>query len=359
MTRMTESERGINSHQFNSLELKVFALISAECIIMETIFKIIEGAKMVEENDYFDLNFDMSKYPSFFRSEKGMKERQILSKFFGVFHKFYNDYASTQRYHPVNFILNRPHHMIFGTYNDTLYFVLSSSFAIKGRTSVFMINEGTYIDIEKTGFFAAACGFDLDGEAISCDIPRNLIDNPEEDENMQKIKKEAKGLIEFEIENFERKNKLMRIKPFFGEIEYKINPRKVFMLMPFSDTSLNEFYEDHIKTCIEALDMHCLRADDIFNNKSIMQDIWRNINEARIIVADLTHRNPNVFYELGIAHTLGKEVILISQDEGDIPFDIRHIRTIFYVNTTRGAQLFEEKLSATIKGILEEGQISI
>ncbi|MEL7657806.1 MAG: hypothetical protein AAGU75_18080, partial [Bacillota bacterium] len=80
---------------------------------------------------------------------------------------------------------------------------------------------------------------------------------------------------------------------------------------------------------------------------------WRNINEARIIIADLIHRNPNVFYETGIAHTLGKDVILISQEQGDIPFDLRHIRTIFYKNTPRGAEEFSKKLIQTIEGIVQ------
>ena len=56
-----------------------------------------------------------------------------------------------------------------------------------------------------------------------------------------------------------------------------------------------------------------MRADDIYDNRPIIEDVWRCTNEARILIAELTGRNPNVFYETGIAHTVGKEVILITQ----------------------------------------------
>ena len=53
-------------------------------------------------------------------------------------------------------------------------------------------------------------------------------------------------------------------------------------------------------------------------------------NAAKVLVAELTSRNPNVYYELGIAHALQKPVVLISSNEEDVPFDVRHIRVIYY-----------------------------
>ena len=61
-----------------------------------------------------------------------------------------------------------------------------------------------------------------------------------------------------------------------------------------------------------------------------MDQIWKGINSAKVLVAELTTRNPNVFYELGLAHALNKPVVLISRNEGDVPFDLQHIRVIYY-----------------------------
>ncbi len=61
-----------------------------------------------------------------------------------------------------------------------------------------------------------------------------------------------------------------------------------------------------------------------------MDQVWEGINAAKVLVAELTSRNPNVLYELGLAHALRKPVVLISSNEDDIPFDVRHIRVIYY-----------------------------
>ncbi len=69
---------------------------------------------------------------------------------------------------------------------------------------------------------------------------------------------------------------------------------------------------------------------------SIIQDVVSLIDRSRIVVCDCTDRNPNVFYEAGIAHTLGRDVILTTQSEHDIPFDLRHLRYIRYMNNAEG-----------------------
>tara|TARA_R110002124_G_scaffold47149_1_gene140661 strand:- start:11388 stop:11741 length:354 start_codon:yes stop_codon:yes gene_type:complete len=109
---------------------------------------------------------------------------------------------------------------------------------------------------------------------------------------------------------------------------------------------------DHIKPTVEKIDnIKCFRADNIYDNKPIIEDIWKSINEASIIIAELTGRNPNVFYETEIAHTVGKEVILITQNIDDVPFDLRHLRCIVYEYTPRGIELLETNLSNTIENI--------
>lgn len=69
---------------------------------------------------------------------------------------------------------------------------------------------------------------------------------------------------------------------------------------------------------------------DDWENDIIIQTVWKKINQAKFIIADCTGKNPNVFYELGIAHTLGKPVFMCSQNMNDFPFDIKHIRSYPY-----------------------------
>ena len=80
-----------------------------------------------------------------------------------------------------------------------------------------------------------------------------------------------------------------------------------------------------------------------------MADIWSAIKAAKIIIADCTGRNPNVFYEIGLAHAIGKKVVLITQSMDDIPFDLRQLRTIVYEYSPRGMKSFEDTLKRTIE----------
>jgi hypothetical protein len=75
-----------------------------------------------------------------------------------------------------------------------------------------------------------------------------------------------------------------------------------------------------------------------------MQDVVSLIDRSHLVIADCTGRNPNVFYEIGIAHTLGREVILITQNDADIPFDLRHLRYVPYLNNGEGLAALADRL---------------
>ncbi len=147
----------------------------------------------------------------------------------------------------------------------------------------------------------------------------------------------------------------MLVNPVFGSLEQQIDDDFCFILMPFVE-DLAPVYTDHIKSVIENAGLTALRADDLFSASTIIEDIWKSILRARLIIADVTGKNPNVFYELGIAHTLGKDVIIITQSIQDVPFDIAHWRVLSYSFTPRGMNEFEEHLSKTINVILRKEQ---
>ena len=103
-----------------------------------------------------------------------------------------------------------------------------------------------------------------------------------------------------------------------------------FIMMPFA-VPLGNYYEKVYKPAIEKAGLKPVRADtEIFGAGKIMDQVWFGINTAKVLVAELTTRNPNVFYELGLAHALKKPVVLVSSNESDVPFDLKHIRVIYY-----------------------------
>lgn len=99
--------------------------------------------------------------------------------------------------------------------------------------------------------------------------------------------------------------------------------------MPFS-AELEAVFRLFIKPALEEVGFSVTRADDLLNQRNIMQDIVSGISNAEVVVADLTGANPNVFYELGIAHTLEKPTILLTQAVEELPFDLRSYRVLAY-----------------------------
>jgi hypothetical protein len=122
-----------------------------------------------------------------------------------------------------------------------------------------------------------------------------------------------------------------------------------FVVMPFAG-AVGAYYQHIYEPAIKKAGLRPVRADaDIFGTGKIMDQIWSGINAAKVLVAELTTRNPNVFYELGLAHALNKPVVLISSNEGDVPFDLQHIRVIYYdVNDPFWGQRLIDKVAENI-----------
>lgn len=159
---------------------------------------------------------------------------------------------------------------------------------------------------------------------------------------------------DFDIEDFQFSRTHWSIKDvdLFGVLFRRLPPRrqtsKVFRLadpeaidanlvsvmMPFHP-SFDPVYNALQRTA-ESVGMHCLRADDIWENPEVIQDVVSLIDRSSIVICDCTERNPNVFYEIGIAHTIGRDVVLITQAKHDIPFDLRHLRFVQYLNNGEG-----------------------
>jgi len=126
-----------------------------------------------------------------------------------------------------------------------------------------------------------------------------------------------------------------------------------FVIMPFKK-EFDPIY-DEIKRIAENEGFHCIRADEITKG-IISEDIFDNIFNSSVIIADLTEKNPNVFYELALAHLASKNVIMISQDR-DIPFHISPGYVVLYENTIRGSQILDRELRRLLRHVLNGGTI--
>ncbi|MBA7568784.1 hypothetical protein ES708_10519 [subsurface metagenome] len=147
-------------------------------------------------------------------------------------------------------------------------------------------------------------------------------------------------------------NKALVSPKVFRIPKSKYKKKTCSVMMPFSP-DFDDIYEIIKSTCQE-IKIDCIRADDIWNNEILIQDIFELLYKPQIIIVDFTGRNSNVFYETGIAHTLGKIVIPISQDIKDVPFDLQHLRVLEYKKTDVGLENLKKKLHTRISTILKQ-----
>jgi hypothetical protein len=126
-----------------------------------------------------------------------------------------------------------------------------------------------------------------------------------------------------------------------------------FVIMPFGGW-LDDYYVEIYSPAIRAVGLRSHRADDLFRPSTIINDIWSYTKKAKVLLADLTGKNANVFYELGLAHALGKPAILVAESMEDIPFDLRALRIILFdKNAPDWGQRLKEKIESSLKEVLQ------
>jgi hypothetical protein len=170
------------------------------------------------------------------------------------------------------------------------------------------------------------------------------------DENKSDIRKKLSSEIQFKFDISSIPNEMI-LRPRWKGRNFKVKMNQCFILMPFGQP-----WSDKIilllRDILDKKGIFTLRGDDM-KTPDVIDDIWRGINESRIIVADCTGMNPNVLYELGIVHTIGKDVILLTQDINTLAFDVRGFRYITYSNDEKGYKKLYEILPEAIDEILK------
>lgn len=131
-----------------------------------------------------------------------------------------------------------------------------------------------------------------------------------------------------------------------------INPvmPKCFVIMPF-DPAFDYMY-GVIKSVVQRQQMTCLRADERYISEPIVEDVKSKIAEADVIIVDFTNKNPNVYFEAGLADAWKKKWIVLAQSANDLTFDVRHIRTIIYSDKMGADSRLNESLEKALKETL-------
>jgi hypothetical protein len=113
--------------------------------------------------------------------------------------------------------------------------------------------------------------------------------------------------------------------------------RQAFVIMPFKKP-IGDQYEQIYRLALEAAGFRPIRADEVYGPSAVILQIQKSIVESDLILCDLSDKNPNVLYELGMAHAIGKPSIIVSRQLQDIPFDLQHLRVILYDRDEQGWQ---------------------
>jgi hypothetical protein len=131
-----------------------------------------------------------------------------------------------------------------------------------------------------------------------------------------------------------------------------------FVMMPFRPKFVHN-YETVIAPALETCGLQSQLAPNIQESRDIMSNIYQGIWNSRLVVADLTGLNANVFYELGIASTLNKQVLLLTQDMDQLPFDLRRDRVLKYEDTAGGRAKLGTELVRETEDMLQKEWTSV
>ncbi len=151
---------------------------------------------------------------------------------------------------------------------------------------------------------------------------------------------------------------LVKARPLFGVPYASPEPCDVFMLMPFAE-AFTHLFDDHIQPMMQSGGLVAKRASANASANESVQEVWALLNACKFVIADCSRQNPDVMYELGIAHTLGKTTILIAQHGETLPFDIQERDVIRYEDTPAGRLDLEQHLKRAIKQLIAQGLISL
>jgi hypothetical protein len=127
-----------------------------------------------------------------------------------------------------------------------------------------------------------------------------------------------------------------------------------FVISPFGD-GFDEYYDKIYRPAIERTGLQAIRADEVYGTGAVIDDIFKQIRSATLVLCDVTGRNPNVNYELGVAHAFAKPAVIVTQSVSDVPFDYKHLRAITYdLKRVEWAKQLEDAINKTVLSVLSQ-----
>jgi hypothetical protein len=133
---------------------------------------------------------------------------------------------------------------------------------------------------------------------------------------------------------------------------------QAFVVMQFNTQQYEDLLSEVIEPVCESVGLRAYRASDTYSPGIVIADIARQIAKSRVIIAEITPPNPNVYYEVGYADALKKPIILIADKTiENLPFDVRPYRVIFYENSIGGKKRVEEELRRYLELILSNSAL--
>jgi hypothetical protein len=186
-------------------------------------------------------------------------------------------------------------------------------------------------------------------DAFIIQIPADLIEQSTSDRHAA-LQKVASEHVDSEYLRLEIMLSLMRTRPIFGQAAEQVGAGTLLLLLP-QDANLRG-NEEAILNASRANNLSTTEAEDIRSGRSVVRDLWHSLNYAAVIIADLTGADGGVMYGLGIAHTLGKETILIHPQGSKYLTDISRTHRIEYEESDAGRAKLEGSLSRMLGAIL-------
>ena len=180
---------------------------------------------------------------------------------------------------------------------------------------------------------------------------RLLIQRDEDTGDVQ-LRTIAGGYVSTAVPRSKAKRVITFAPKVFSVPEGEPDSQSVAVMMPFAA----EFTPvcNAIRAACEDVPLSCCRADDIWEDSTFIQDVFNLIFKSSIVIVDFTGRNPNVMYETGISHTLGKHVVPVTQNIEHVPSDLRHHRVLKYLPNKEGLNDLTLRLTERLRTLREE-----
>jgi hypothetical protein len=182
-------------------------------------------------------------------------------------------------------------------------------------------------------------------------FPASLV--AEKNERHEALRKIASDHIDSEFTRFMGLLSLLRTRPIFGPATSASSPEMALLLLLLPTPDKPDKNSQAITQAAETEGLTSVLAEDIRRGKSAVREMWASINEARIVIADLTGPDPSVMYGLGIAHTVGKETILICPQGSEYLAGIPKTHRIEYEDSDSGRMKLQQALSEKLRVLTE------